>query len=189
MPDDGKMLWYLWAKHGSNHVIGFLKNIFKFFDTKVYMLTRSIALARGLLGLLISPRNHTTLPYAPFKKHQFPFHTWVFCAIVFVTFKGMTQATSRGQYVCSTSLGIRAAKLGSLLGPVSPQSSLAPGSHSRPGLPQICSWCFFSCQDLKRAKIHGDTGTWYKLKHVEIRCSSKDVGVLCKGSCSHYREI
>ena len=63
---------------------------------------------------------------SPFKKHLFPFTPWFFATSVFVAFK--TDTKHRGQYVCSTSLGIRAAKLGSLLGPVSPQSSLAKQS-------------------------------------------------------------
>lgn len=150
MPDDGKMLWYLWAKHGSNHVIGFLKDIFKFFEMKVYMLTRSITLARGLLSLLISPWNHTTLP-SPLQKTPVSLHTRFFCAIVFVTCKTDTShGSSRSVCLlyfswdqgCQTWQSIGSSIPSKFLGT---EKSWGWSEQTR-SAPDICSDCVYSAK-------------------------------------------
>ena len=147
MPDDRKMLWYLWAKHGSNHVIGFFETLsFKFFEMKVYMLTRSITLARGLLSLLISPWNHTTLPYAPFKKHQFPF-TPGFCAIVFVTCKTDTSHGSSRSVCLLYFSWDQGCQTWQSIGSSIPSKFLGTEkSCEQTGLPDICSDCVYSAK-------------------------------------------
>ena len=106
-------------------------------DTKHYPAQRSVEFVDQSL------ESHNPA-ISPSKNTSFPSHPVFLChrQSSFLSPVKLTQATARrGQYVCSTSLGIRAAKLGSLLGPVSPQSSLAPrspeGEVSRLGLPQI----------------------------------------------------